>query len=219
MSIVCIPYRSDGGLRDRARDYVQSYWEGSGREVVFGSDESEPFSPARARNDAARNAGDWEVAIFCDADSVLGSSHQASQAEHMARESKGYVICHSRILYLEDAATETVYAGVTPVRTLASESALKTSETCFAIHRSLWDEIGGYDERFIGWGWQGICFFLACLRLGKVNRVQGDIYHLWHGPYWSDRPTNPYLEQNTALANRYKAANAIEMRELVREWR
>lgn len=219
MSVVCIPYRSDGGLRDKARDYVQAYWEGSEREVVYGSDEGEPFSPSKARNDAARNAGQWEVAIFCDADSVLGSLTQAAQAEEIAGRTRGYVICHSRICYLEDEATEAVYAGMNPDCGMTTDRVKKTSETCFAIHRRLWDEVGGYDERFVGWGWQGICFYLACLRLGKVDRVNGDIFHLWHGPYWNERPTNPYLIENTALSERYRAADSpARMRQLVREW-
>lgn len=219
MSVVCIPYRSDGGLRDRARDYTQAWWEGTGREVVYGSDEGEPFSPSKAKNAAARNAGDWTVALFCDADCVLGAGSQADEAADLALRQKAYVIAHSRICYLEDEATETVYAGVKPDCSMTTDKVRLTSETCFAVHRRLWDKVRGFDERFIGWGWQGLCFQMACLRLGQVTRVKGDVFHLWHGPYWNERPPNPHLPANSELAYRYKQANDVEMLELVNEWR
>ena len=42
-------------------------------------------------------------------------------------------------------------------------------------------KIGGYDERFVGWGWEDLAFRVTADNvLGKYHRSPGRALHLWH---------------------------------------
>lgn len=44
-------------------------------------------------------------------------------------------------------------------------------------------KVGGYDERFIGWGWEDVAFRIkADAELGPHVRVPGRAMHIWHEP-------------------------------------
>jgi len=51
------------------------------------------------------------------------------------------------------------------------------------IRRDFFDHVGGFDERFEGWGAEDDAFFWKITRLGKVASFKGidpGLYHLWH---------------------------------------
>jgi predicted glycosyltransferase involved in capsule biosynthesis len=61
-----------------------------------------------------------------------------------------------------------------------------------AIAADLWDRVGGFDERFEGWGWEDVAFRLACeTLLGPMVVLRGVLWHLWH-------PTDPNREAHNA---------------------
>jgi hypothetical protein len=50
-----------------------------------------------------------------------------------------------------------------------------------AISVALWNEIGGFDERFTTYGAEDRCFHLACETIvGSVERIDGPAFHWWH---------------------------------------
>jgi predicted glycosyltransferase involved in capsule biosynthesis len=76
-----------------------------------------------------------------------------------------------------------------------------------AVPRKLWDEVGGFDERFVGWGGEDNAFWHACTVISGAEpaRVPGYAYHLWH-PAASNKRDAQY-RTNRELWRRYSAAN------------
>ncbi len=76
-----------------------------------------------------------------------------------------------------------------------------------AIPRSLWDEVGGYDERFVGWGYEDVALLAACWALaGPHAFVPAAAYHLWHPFEQTLTRGNPEFAANETLGRRYLAA-------------
>jgi hypothetical protein len=40
--------------------------------------------------------------------------------------------------------------------------------------------MGGFDERFVGWGFEDMAFQATIVGLYGHERIEGDVYHLWH---------------------------------------
>jgi hypothetical protein len=91
------------------------------------------------------------------------------------------------------------------------------------ITRGLWEETGGYDERFTGWGaedwaWFDVCSTLrggvknhATFGFSAVERVDAPVYHFHHDVSENARAAHagretPELALNHALGRRYNAA-------------
>jgi hypothetical protein len=51
------------------------------------------------------------------------------------------------------------------------------------VRRGLFDRVGGFDERFTGWGGEDLDFVFRLDIVGAVDRYGDDLFHLWH-----DRP-------------------------------
>src|SRR5690606_6432787 len=85
--------------------------------------------------------------------------------------------------------------------------------------REAFVEVGGYDERFMGWGYEDNAFAEAadCI-LGKHRRVlNGYAVHLYHPVPVDGAFAQPNIEYNRRLYSRYsKAKNKLgRMREIV----
>jgi hypothetical protein len=49
--------------------------------------------------------------------------------------------------------------------------------------REAYETVRGYDERFLGWGYEDNAFQLDLDKFwGKHDRTAGSVYHLWHDP-------------------------------------
>jgi hypothetical protein len=51
---------------------------------------------------------------------------------------------------------------------------------CIVIPRAVWDDLGGFDERFRGWGFEDMALQSIVVGLYGHERIAGDVYHLWH---------------------------------------
>jgi N-terminal domain of galactosyltransferase len=59
---------------------------------------------------------------------------------------------------------------------------------CIVIPRAAWDRLGGFDQRFRGWGYEDMAFQSAVVGLLGFERLPAegnergwaDVYHLWH---------------------------------------
>jgi len=217
--VVCIPWRPTGDpLRNAVWDFLHPRWEQLGWPLVFGDGRApeQPFNLAVARNDAARNAGDWDVAVIADA-CKLTSPEQIREAVRVAAAERAFVTSYRPYHKLSKPGTERVLAGQAPNPRWAEWSRPDPVGGIDAIERSLWEEVNGYDEGFEGWGDEDVALVAACVTFGSRHWVDGPGYHLWHKSWINKR--SPEFKANRARGNRYRAARGdrAKMRELLEE--
>ncbi len=224
--MICVPWRSDYGQRERVWRACATRWAAMfpAGSVWLGTWPAQPFNRAAARNAAVAeltgNVPDWDVAVLSDADVMLADADQLHTAVNVARQTGRLVYAHTWQATLGRDATERVLAGEDPA-TLPRDDAEWEQQTysgVYAVPRPLWDTLGGFDERFTGWGCEDMAFMLGAKVFGgRVARTTGTVYHLHHDRPREEREGQPYYPANHALFERYQAASksATAMREVL----
>src|SRR5690606_14366729 len=157
---VLVPWRPDGGWRDRLWEFCRSVWTAEHPWPIFeGESPDGPFNRSAALNDAAAQAGDWDVAVILDTDVIVDPA-AVREAVQRADETGRLVITHSRRIDINRVGTQQILArGRVSVRPGWRQSVWVESESsCIAVSRRLWDKVGGFDERFRGWGYEDSAF-------------------------------------------------------------
>lgn len=207
---ILVGRRPDGGWRDKVWHYCRTYWEAElGWPIYEGfhyAAERPEFCLSVASNRAARVAG-WNVAVYTGADWLPRRIETVHEAVEQAAETGQLVFAHDRALRLNCAMTEALLDG-RPLDRIGLEYAEAHTNTfsgILAVPYSLWSEVNGFDERFVGWGGEDMAFWSACWAFaGGFGRVEGDILHLWHPE--GQREASPHHKENEALMLRYLAA-------------
>lgn len=216
-----VPRRADGGHRDRLWSFCRAYWarELPGWTIVEGHHDDGPFNRAAAINRAA--AGKWDVAVIVDADVIVDAAIVA-RAAGQALETGRMTLPFRTRWSLNQKGTEKILDGHQGTwRPWAAGRQTFNVSTCLAVPRALWDEIGGFDERFSGWGGEDDAFAAAARALGgTIDRLAGDAWHLFHQrSLWRDHRA-PLYRQARLLAERYVATtDETAMRWLLAERR
>lgn len=163
--MVVIPYRESTIMRRRNLDdvlrHLQPYYP------FFVTPEIEEWSPGAARNIGIAKT-DSDLIVFNDADSICPPA-QIEDAIQLAIESPGLVFAYD--LYVRK--TKEGRDG----RIIHSSGSM----ACVAISRACFEEVGGFDESYVGWGYEDLDFAQRCNALWPNRRVPGPVYHLWHG--------------------------------------
>lgn len=216
---VLIPFRSDDPDRIRNVKYVlahvQDEWPISS---IIQCMDREDFNRSRARNVAAKGAyKSAEVFIFLDADSIVDVK-QIELGIEIAKE-HGWCFPYNEYRSLSREGTINFLLNIP----LQEEAELYKPDYdyifpsadhpepsvggCIIVHRDAWGAVGGWDERFIGWGEEDRAFALSLDTLIHPEvRVPGPLYHLWHP--WSEEECfeQPHFMENRVLCNRYRLA-------------
>lgn len=202
--VICVPRKPDGGRRDEIWKWVRHQWFEVHHEwpVYEGYSETEPWSMAAARNDAARKAdrngqNPWDVAIFADADTICHPQPLGSAVYAAACNNKLIVAGDMRMTMDKVSSDEIMWGGN------ARSSGLWfprpdgrhtkfgcDDNTCYAepasgmvvIGRELYDAIGGYPEFMVGWGFEDLVF-MTCAHIfgdGEMWIPNSMLLHFWH---------------------------------------
>jgi GT2 family glycosyltransferase len=182
---VLVPRRPDGGVRDAAWSVLQgSVWAGQPYEVVEGFHAEGPFNRSMALNAAAASAGVWEVAVVADADTWVHPGALAAAVEQAAR-ARHMVVPHRSWRCLTPTATARVLSTrrAVPGEWHLERTGAEAVSGVLVVHREQWDAAGGFDERFVGYGWEDLAFARACVLTGGWERLAGAgaCWHLHHG--------------------------------------
>lgn len=207
-----VPRLADGGGRDRLWRWCKRHWAEQFPEllIVEGHDQtSGPFNRSAALNAAAE--GEWDVAVILDADTILDADlirrgiDRAMQAGHL-------VLPFSDRCLVSRQGTRKILEGYrgswrrfVTARQTPSDPYVYISG-CQVVPRVLWDEIGGFDERFESYGGEDDAFHAASVALtghdAREDRFEGSAWHLWHRPSPEAR-NRPARKLVMALAERY----------------
>lgn len=204
-TVVLIPWRTDNGPRAGIYEHVRAQIDSLDLPVFEGDTDSEVFNICGAWNAAARTAGDWDVALFWGADFTLASPRTAIAAASLAEIVAPYVFAFDKVTKLTRPETLKHHAtGDIPHR----DDPLPFGGVR-AVNRAWWDRVGGYDERFQGWGHGDRAYVHVMERLGgRPSRVRGRMI-LHRHPGRAHLPDDPYY--------RFQAANLTLLKEYQRE--
>jgi hypothetical protein len=233
--VILAPRRAGIPERDAIWAYCRARLEEHfpGIPVVEGHHDEGPFNRSAAINLAARLAGDWDVAAVVDADVVVdprqveamferaeatglvvwafqwwaGSTQETADAILSGRQDPDALLAELSAMYERGTANEMGHKPAPDVVPAAYEKVNPISWSCFfAVPRAAFDRLGGFDERFAGWGWEDLAFQSAAAGLIGTDRIGGPLIHLWHPrhPGLGDDGVNK--RRNRQLGRRYMYA-------------
>ena len=212
-TVILLPWRSDNGWREKLWAHCRAIWEREFPEwpIYLGVSDDGPFQRSQAINRAAEAAGDWDVALIIDGDTI-SEPEAVRRAVAYALATGGVGIAHRARLMLTKGATHQLLSGrKVPTRSNRSVSRVwQDSVSCaVAVSRRTWELVGGFDERFVGWGFEDTAFYVACETLtGKPGRFEeAECLHLWHESQPEANKQAPTYIRNRALRNEYQQAH------------
>lgn len=211
--VILVPWRTDGGHRERLWGIAQARWRALFPEwpIIEGASPDGPWNRAAAVNRAAREAGDWDIALIVDADVMLARPQVVAAVETAQRTGK-VTWAHREWVELTRDATEGLIrdgAPLAPELDFDPDDVRKRNpiswSCCMAVPRAVWDALGGMDERFVGWGGEDTAFAAAVQGLHGYERIEGPVWNLWHDPSGRQPRTREYVS-NMRLRDRYAYA-------------
>lgn len=200
---VLVPRRSDGGRRDEVWAWIRERWatEHPDVPVIEGHDDGPgKFNRGLAINRAATQA-DADVLIIADSDTFC-SAEQIEAACRVALDPQApsMVLAYDVYRYLSRQMSDRVMAGYDGWWGADYGIGWSMTDTCSSmvvVTRRLFDEVGGFDEGFVGWGFEDVAFSVACQTFGGgLARVKGDAWHLWHVTSPENHNGSPEWERN-----------------------
>jgi len=218
-AVVLVPRRADPE-RDAIWDWVRRFWALQVGLPIFegwhDADEG-PFNRSAAINRAAAEAGDWDVAVVIDADVVLYHKMVTGAVDKVVRTG-GPVLAYTERHQLTRQGSPYVLASdpgrvdlrVAP-RTWRRWTRARLRGACSSanvVTRGLWETVGGFDEEFVGWGYEDIAFRVACETMSEVEmfKIPGVLFHIWHTVSEGNQPAAPTMVANKERCDRYLAA-------------
>ena len=154
--------------------------------IVIGDSDGE-FNRSAARNNGVSNSTS-EVSVIIDADNFI-PIHQIKNAIVLASNKKILVKPFSSFGYLTEESTNLFYECFDDLYTEFSAKHMEPPQEDFTggayvMRKSLWQDLGGMDEGFIGWGAEDDAFHLLCKEKNiKIKYIDGIDYHLYHPAY------------------------------------
>jgi len=162
-----------------------------------------------ARNIASQKAGDWEVAVIHDADTVINPQHIIAGVE-AAYETGAVTYPYDERWELDFTGTKMLLADETSnwQQHLTKYTRNQPLGGCIIVRRDLMELVRGFDTGFVGWGHEDGAFAIAAQVLDgwRLLRIPGKSFHLEHVHAPAKNPNNPVYHANKARIDRYMHA-------------
>lgn len=231
--VILVPRRDDNGYRDQLWDWTRAWWERyqSHMPVIEGYHTEGLFNRSAAVNRAAMLAGDWDVAVIIDSD-VICDPTRVKEAVEIAHRTGRMVLPHTVRYDLTPIASMDARAGRFDPITLDINSLRKPKRvighaysvenghpsvsSVVVISRRQWEDIGGFDEQFRGWGYEDTAFAAAAETFGGITRMDGAVWHFWHPTAKEGKRGSISWSANSSRGQRYRAAigDPVRIRQL-----
>lgn len=211
--VILVPRRDGIEDRDRLWAFARERWAGDFPDwpIVEGHHDDGPFNRSAAVNRAAEAAGAWDVAVIIDSD-VLCDRDKVVQAVDAAAGTGRMVLAYHERVSLNAKGTEKVMGGFQgnwKDRRMVHGTYMDACSSAVVVPRGLWDEVQGFDERFVGWGWEDVAFRIACETISGKSMLQiaATCFHLWHQPSGGNNRAEATFVANQARGEAYRAAH------------
>lgn len=185
---VILPFCPDGGRRDQNFYWVTKRLKElvPGAERIMTSQELPPFNKSRACNEGAK-AATRDVLLFCDADMIFDMDLIVKGLEIV--HDVPWVAPMNQKWDITWQASNELFEMPVDVELKSLDLPISRkwgAERCRAgamlmITKDNYFKMGGFDERFIGWGFEDNAFMLmAEATIGSYVETDNIAYHLWH---------------------------------------
>lgn len=202
--------------QDREPHLDSSAWSASARHVFLPN--SGPFNKGWGMNTGARLAAN-DVLLFCDADLLLPLT-ALQTGENLARRRVAAVNPYDRLIELDEDETEALLrADPTQIapdfdapRARSERGNREQLPFCggaFFMRRSMHRQLGGFDERYLGWGGEDDALSTKLLRsTSSVASLESrSAIHLWHARDYEHTFGDPHYPANRARLKRLRRAD------------
>lgn len=209
-AVILVPRRAGIADRDALWEYTRAWWAERHPEVrIVEGDHTEGtlFNRSAAINRAAAKAGSWDVAAIIDAD-VLIDPDVVRRAFGSALETGRMTIPFNVRKDLSAKGTAVVMGGYRGSwERYVYRRFRDMVSAVVVVSRELWDATGGFDEAFVGWGWEDNAFAVMCETFGgPIDRWPGELWHLYHAPAPEAHTASPSQRSNKSRHGLYLAA-------------
>jgi hypothetical protein len=206
---ILVPRKRDYGHRDRLWAHCRPVWEKMFPDwpIHEGHHDRGPFNRSAAINRAAAAAGDWAVAVIIDSD-VLPDPAAVREAVKVARTGRPATGFSTR-RNLSQGGTRRIMQGFKGSwEPLVRNEHPDCHSGAYCVSRELWDRVGGFDELFVGWGFEDTAFQTACETVAgeKTYRAQAPLWHLYHAKSPEHDTRLPNFKRNNERRKRYHVA-------------
>jgi predicted glycosyltransferase involved in capsule biosynthesis len=206
--VICVPWRPVDARRKNNWAWLRRKLEKLDWPIYEGDADGE-WSIAQARNAAADAAGDWDVALFADADTIVDLDVVRQAAEELSSR-QGAIRPHDHLYHLTKQDSSRVLRNGHWVEPGQDRFVLGGGD--MLITRGAFEEVGHYSPAFVGWGHEDSYMGIELAIRGLWSRLPGNAYHLWH-------KRDPTMESDQREVNRARMNDALHRhrRELERE--
>ncbi|MFZ7944747.1 galactosyltransferase-related protein [Neobacillus sp. 19] len=219
---IIIPFQTDHGPREEAFEWIKRYYAAvmPDAELCLGVYSDNEINKSKAVNQAVKKATK-DILVIADADIVYDPKIILKSIELL--KEAAWVVPFTEIYDVPKEATKYLISKQPswPLRVGVEEcNKANWIYKGFAgklnvIPRANFEAVGGFDERFIGWGGEDDAFSHAVNTIcGKFVNIEAKVFHLWHPTAYTDSNLN-----NQKLLNRYLSAsgNKYDMLKIITE--
>lgn len=184
-TVALVGYRPDGGFRDDLWSWCRTRFVTDHPHIPVCVGEDDPdglFNRSRAMNraHAAGLSAQPDVWLILDADIIAAPGQVDAAVAHAAATGR-LTVGYSMWCGLTEAGSARVRDGHdTGWEAFVSERWEHSVSSLVAVPAALWERIGGFDERFEGWGLEDSAFARAAEVYAGIDRLPGTLIHLWH---------------------------------------
>ncbi|MDF2613684.1 MAG: hypothetical protein K0S71_1470 [Clostridia bacterium] len=213
---ILIAHGPDNGQRDVVLKWILDFYKATMPDVEICIGElanNKDFCKARALNMAARKATK-NIFVIADGDILYDPAILESSVKHLTKYP--WILPVNKAMNLTKESTEKLLKEnpkwPIPLEVSSIERRQVGAGLLNVVPRKHYETVGGFDERFIGWGGEDDAFSISMSILcGPPHRLGFTVHHLWHP---SGDMSN--YHNNVSLLSRYcQGREAIE--ELIRE--
>lgn len=191
-TVILVPRRDGQQDRDILWTWVRNWWQEKQPtyEIFEGPHDDGLFNRSAAINRAAALAdwqlaagkGPWDVAIIIDSD-VICDPGKVRDAVQIAQETGRMVMPFNVRHDLNAQGSDRVRSGNTGSWTSYIRKTYNNMVSgVVVVTRQLWNDVGGFDEGFVGWGFEDNAFAAACRTFSGADEIKlpGELWHLYH---------------------------------------
>lgn len=210
--VILVPRRAGQADRDLLWTFCREHWTEHHPTwpIYEGHHEAHegPFSRSAAMNRAAAAAGEWDVAVCIDSD-VLADPAAVWKAVGVASRTGGPVLAYDRRHHLNRNGSRQVMNGFTGNWSRHIKATFDDAcSSAYVVTRDVWDAVGGFDELFVGWGWEDVAFRCATEVMSghELVKIPAELWHLWHTVSSENNGAEPTFVANRERGARYNSA-------------